>query len=193
MHFYAPPPQTPPLLPGALVSPVLPSLLYLPPWNKASLFICVFASNKTAAHINTQDRNRELLVFSFSGWALRPSSPVLFCLFSCRCALQRSTTLSKKQRDWIASSDTFMLGTYAGGQHGGADASNRGGNPGFVRALDDRTIVFPDYKVWECCFRSFAGATPVLGLEAILYSSAALRQSFSPGGIDQPTEDYSHS
>eukprot|EP00752_Nemacystus_decipiens_P018245 g16373.t1 len=61
-------------------------------------------------------------------------------------ALQRSTTLSEKQRDWIASSDTFTLSTYAVGPYGGADASNRGGNPGFVRALDDRTIVFPDYK-----------------------------------------------
>lgn len=72
---------------------------------------------------------------------------------SCRCALKRSTTLSKKQRDWIASADTFTLGTYAGGQYGGADASNRGGNPGFVWALDDRTIVFPDYQV-ESIFSS---------------------------------------
>lgn len=40
-----------------------------------------------------------------------------------------------------------MLGTYAGGQDGGADASNRGGNPGFIKALDERTIVFPDYRV----------------------------------------------
>lgn len=55
--------------------------------------------------------------------------------------------MSQQQRDWIASADTFTLGTYADGQYGGADASNRGGNPGFVWALDDRTIVFPDYQV----------------------------------------------
>lgn len=47
----------------------------------------------------------------------------------------------------IGSSPTFILGTFADGPNGGADASNRGGNPGFVQALDESTIVFPDYKV----------------------------------------------
>lgn len=60
---------------------------------------------------------------------------------------QKSATLSREQRDWIDSSATFILGTYADGPNGGADASNRGGNPGFVRALDYHTIIFPDYKV----------------------------------------------
>lgn len=85
-----------------------------------------------------------IVVCSFSHFLGDFSAPCL----SSRCARKRSTSLSKKQRDWIASSDTFTLGTYAEGQYGGADASNRGGNPGFVRALDERTIVFPDYKVW---------------------------------------------
>lgn len=85
----------------------------------------------------------------------------LFCLFVCglvalvlALAIQRSTALSKEQRDWIASSATFTLGTYAGGQNGGADASNRGGTPGFIKALDERTIVFPDYKVIILLFSS---------------------------------------
>lgn len=47
----------------------------------------------------------------------------------------------------ISKSETFILGTFANGLDGGADASNRGGNPGFVQAVDDSTIVFPDYKV----------------------------------------------
>lgn len=49
--------------------------------------------------------------------------------------------------EWISSSETFVLGTFAEGPNGGADASHRGGNPGFVQAVDERTIVFPDYKV----------------------------------------------
>lgn len=60
---------------------------------------------------------------------------------------QRSATLSIEQQALIASSTTFIIGTDASGKGGTADASNRGGNPGFVQALDDRTIVFPDYKV----------------------------------------------
>ena len=91
--------------------------------------------------------------------------------------VQRSATLSEKQRDWIASSDTFTLGTYADGQYGGADASNRGGNPGFVRALDDRTIVFPDYKVCECSFCCLVGVTP--SLLALVSHAALLQQSIS--------------
>ncbi|CAN0333623.1 unnamed protein product, partial [Discosporangium mesarthrocarpum] len=62
--------------------------------------------------------------------------------------VKRSTSLSEAQRRWVASSDTFILATHAGGgDGGGADASNRGGNPGFVTAPDERTIVFPDYSV----------------------------------------------
>lgn len=49
--------------------------------------------------------------------------------------------------EWISSSETFILGTFADSSDGGADASNRGGNPGFVQAVDESTVVFPDYKV----------------------------------------------
>lgn len=42
----------------------------------------------------------------------------------------------------VAQSDTFFVGSFA---EGGADASHRGGNAGFVRVVDDRTILWPDY------------------------------------------------
>ncbi|CAM9896778.1 unnamed protein product, partial [Choristocarpus tenellus] len=58
----------------------------------------------------------------------------------------RSTVLSQVQQRWISSAETFVLATYTDGVNGGADASNRGGSPGFVKATDERTIVFPDYK-----------------------------------------------
>lgn len=56
----------------------------------------------------------------------------------------RGITLSATQRARIERADTFFLATAH--QTAGADVSHRGGTPGFVRALDDRTIVWPDYR-----------------------------------------------
>jgi len=54
-----------------------------------------------------------------------------------------SAELSQSQRHWIEKADTFFI---ASSSESGADASHRGGNPGFVRALDSKTILFPDYS-----------------------------------------------
>jgi uncharacterized protein len=56
----------------------------------------------------------------------------------------QSAALDEKDKSLIASSDTFFIGTYA--QNGGADASHRGGQPGFVQVIDDGRIRFPDYS-----------------------------------------------
>ena len=59
----------------------------------------------------------------------------------------RATALTDGQRAWIASADTFFIAT----SHptAGADASHRGGEPGFVRlargAKGEDVLVFPDY------------------------------------------------
>ena len=55
-----------------------------------------------------------------------------------------TATLTEAQRAWIARSDTFFIAT----QHArnGADASHRGGRPGFVIAPDAHTLVWPDYR-----------------------------------------------
>lgn len=52
------------------------------------------------------------------------------------------TTLDERQLTWIAAADTFFIGTTAPGL--GADASHRGGNPGFVLAAPDR-LTWPEY------------------------------------------------
>jgi predicted pyridoxine 5'-phosphate oxidase superfamily flavin-nucleotide-binding protein len=54
-----------------------------------------------------------------------------------------STELDARQRDRIARADTFFVATYAAGH--GADASHRGGNPGFVTVSSPRRLVWPDY------------------------------------------------
>jgi predicted pyridoxine 5'-phosphate oxidase superfamily flavin-nucleotide-binding protein len=46
-------------------------------------------------------------------------------------------------RALVAGADTFFIASWHPG--GGADASHRGGRPGFVRVLDDTTLEFPDY------------------------------------------------
>lgn len=56
---------------------------------------------------------------------------------------QRFRTLTDRHRRWIAGADTFFIASFH--PEGGADASHRGGSPGFVRMLSDSTLVFPDY------------------------------------------------
>ena len=59
-------------------------------------------------------------------------------------SVNTSGSLTDPQRALIARSDTFFIAT----QHpdGGADASHRGGRPGFVTAPDQHTVVWGDYR-----------------------------------------------
>lgn len=58
-------------------------------------------------------------------------------------AAVRSSSLSATQRAWIGAADTFFIASAH--PDGGADASHRGGRPGFVRVRDARILSFPDY------------------------------------------------
>ena len=58
-------------------------------------------------------------------------------------AAQRGTTLTREQERLIEQADTFFIASVHAGS--GADASHRGGQPGFVRVLDPRTLRVPDY------------------------------------------------
>lgn len=62
---------------------------------------------------------------------------------SARGSAQVTSELTAEQQRWIAVADTFFIGTYAQGL--GADASHRGGNPGFVTVTDSRRLSWPDY------------------------------------------------
>ena len=52
--------------------------------------------------------------------------------------------LSGRQRRWVGEADTFFIGT--ADVSGNADASHRGGNPGFVQVLGPDHLRFPDYR-----------------------------------------------
>lgn len=57
-------------------------------------------------------------------------------------AVERAA-LSPADRRLVARADTFFVATAAA--DGSADASHRGGSPGFVAVHDDRRLSFPDY------------------------------------------------
>ncbi|QYC41662.1 Pyridoxamine 5'-phosphate oxidase [Nonomuraea coxensis DSM 45129] len=59
-----------------------------------------------------------------------------------RTAIVTGALTADHQR-WIAAADTFFVATYVAGL--GADASHRGGNPGFVTVSGDRRLTWPDY------------------------------------------------
>jgi predicted pyridoxine 5'-phosphate oxidase superfamily flavin-nucleotide-binding protein len=56
----------------------------------------------------------------------------------------RSGDLNQDQQNWINQADTFFLATYH--PEGGADASHRGGMPGFITAVNSRELEWPDYS-----------------------------------------------
>jgi uncharacterized protein len=56
----------------------------------------------------------------------------------------QAASLNDVQRKLIERADTFFVASYH--PAGGADASHRGGFPGFVQVLDDATLVWPDYS-----------------------------------------------
>jgi len=51
--------------------------------------------------------------------------------------------LSDSDREFIERADMFFLAT--ADEHGQPNCSYKGGDPGFVRVLDDQTIAFPNY------------------------------------------------
>ncbi|MEV5880577.1 pyridoxamine 5'-phosphate oxidase family protein [Streptomyces sp. NPDC052101] len=55
---------------------------------------------------------------------------------------RRLTELDAQATEFIRSADTFFLATV---HPGGADASHRGGNPGFVQVASPRELTWPDY------------------------------------------------
>jgi uncharacterized protein len=57
--------------------------------------------------------------------------------------VQRQSTLAQDQQQWIREADTFFIASHH--PEGGADASHRGGPPGFVRVLNSHQLVWPDY------------------------------------------------
>lgn len=65
---------------------------------------------------------------------------------------RQGQTLSSAEVAWIMAADTLFLATMH--PERGADASHRGGRPGFVEVLNERTLRLPDYP-GNSFFQSF--------------------------------------
>ena len=57
---------------------------------------------------------------------------------------RQSSMLSGELQQRIRRADTFFIASFH--PIGGADASHRGGFPGFVQVVDERTLIWPDYS-----------------------------------------------
>ncbi|XWK89369.1 MAG: pyridoxamine 5'-phosphate oxidase family protein [Phormidium sp.] len=57
--------------------------------------------------------------------------------------IHQRNTLNSADETWINQADTFFIATANSTQ--GADASHRGGYPGFVQIINSQTLLFPDY------------------------------------------------
>lgn len=57
---------------------------------------------------------------------------------------RRGERLEASHRSWIEAADTLFVASAH--PRRGADASHRGGNPGFIQVLDHRTLRLPDYR-----------------------------------------------
>jgi len=89
--------------------------------------------------------------------------------------VSRGRALTADQQRWVERADTFFIASAH--PEGGADASHRGGLPGFVRVLDDRRLLIPDY-VGNTMFNTLGNivAHPNAGLLFVDFESGATLQ-----------------
>lgn len=83
--------------------------------------------------------------------------------------------LSREQRAWIASADTMFVASSH--PEGGADASHRGGFPGFVRVVGADRIAFDDYP-GNAMFNTLGNlwVNPSVGLLFVDFNGGAVLQ-----------------
>jgi predicted pyridoxine 5'-phosphate oxidase superfamily flavin-nucleotide-binding protein len=95
----------------------------------------------------------------------------------------RARRLSPRDSQQISSADTFFIATDH--PEAGADASHKGGNPGFVRVIDDRHLTFPDYN-GNSMFNTLGNiaVNPAAGLLCIDFDSGRTLQLTGRASID---------
>jgi len=110
-----------------------------------------------------------------------PDGPVL------QGKARSSDLLDDDQRRWIQRAETFFLGTLH--PEAGADASHRGGAPGFVRVTGPRELVWGDYS-GNALFNSLGNAAvhQVAGLLFLDGKTGSTLQLSGKLSIDWSTE-----
>jgi uncharacterized protein len=102
-------------------------------------------------------------------------------------ASARSRVLTSAQREQIAKSDTFFIASDH--PERGADVSHKGGDPGFVRIIDESHLVYPDYN-GNSMFNTLGNLTinPHAGLLFIDFDTGRTLQLTGVGTIDWSPE-----
>lgn len=102
-------------------------------------------------------------------------------------AVRAADALDPGQMDWVRRSDTFFIASSH--PNGGADASHRGGFPGFVRVLGPRRLAFDDYP-GNGMFNTLGNlvASPPCGLLFVDFDRGHLLQA---AGRARVTEGFS--
>ncbi len=102
----------------------------------------------------------------------------------------RGDVLGPSEKEWIRKADTFYIATRS--LNGRADASHRGGNPGFVEIMPDGTLKIPDYY-GNNMFNSLGNIyeNPNTGLLFVDFETGATLQLSGKGKIlfDQTTSN----
>jgi len=88
---------------------------------------------------------------------------------------RHAVELSPEQEDWIRRADTFFIASVHAAR--GADASHRGGQPGFVHVEGPRRLRFPDYP-GNNMFQTLGNLTadPRLGLVFVDFETGSTLQ-----------------
>jgi len=95
----------------------------------------------------------------------------------------RANELSDQDREQIARADTFFIATDH--PEAGADASHKGGDPGFVKVIDSRHLAYPDYN-GNSMFNTLGNiaVNPQAGLLFIDFESGRTLQLTGTASID---------
>lgn len=99
----------------------------------------------------------------------------MFARATASAMVKRGDALNAAQQTWVQQADTFFIGSFH--PNGGADASHRGGNPGFVKIVDENTLLWPDY-IGNNMFNTLGNITayPQAGLLFVDFDKGATLQ-----------------
>ncbi|MBB1257800.1 pyridoxamine 5'-phosphate oxidase family protein [Streptomyces alkaliterrae] len=99
----------------------------------------------------------------------------------------RASELGRRQRDLIAGADTFFVAS--ADVAGGADASHRGGAPGFVRVSGPDRLAWPDYR-GNSMYQTLGNLerSPAAGLLFLDWSTGGVLQLSGEAVIDWSPE-----
>src|SRR5262249_49525635 len=118
-------------------------------------------------------------------------APVAGGATSAPAAPERGVSLDAERRAFLARADTLFVASFHPTR--GVDVSHRGGAPGFVRVVDDRTLRVPDYP-GNGMFQTLGNfeVAPRAGLVAVDFERRRLLSLTGTVSVSFGAEDPAH-